>query len=203
MKICRFSGALCAILFVVSTFLPTAAQAYVVWFSWTGDTTASNNGNFWTLNGVFSYSNSLIDSGAIDETDLDSFSIEVFLNNVSQGTWDMTQGSTYSVSGILPDGTFNFNYDTSAEAFIVGGARLDAQGQVWNFRGDFGVGFESGSQDQKVSVADVKYEDSSILTGNSTLAVYATSAVPVPPAVYLFATGMLGLVGIARRKRPA
>lgn len=197
MKVSRFFGALCAVVFVAGSLVPVSAQAYYVGIEWTG--TAG-----YSLAGFFSYSNSLINTGAIDETDLQSFSIEVFLDNVSLGTWDMSQGSTYVESGnLFPEDYFNFNYDTTAQAFIVGGLRASDQGQVWNFRGDFGVGFESGQQNQKISVGSTKYDESEVLTSNSTLVVTSTSAVPVPPAAYLFTTGLLGLVGVARRKRTA
>jgi len=45
------------------------------------------------------------------------------------------------------------------------------------------------------------YTESSLLPGDSANFARFTVAAPVPPAVYLFGSGMVGLVGMARRRR--
>jgi hypothetical protein len=42
-----------------------------------------------------------------------------------------------------------------------------------------------------------------LLTQDSDLRLTFTNAVPIPPALWLFGSGLLGLIGIARRKKAA
>jgi hypothetical protein len=65
--------------------LPTLSHAIAFNIDWTG-------ANGYTMTGMFSYDDSLINSGAIDETDIDTLMIEGFLNSVSIRTWDLADG---------------------------------------------------------------------------------------------------------------
>jgi len=47
---------------------------------------------------------------------------------------------------------------------------------------------------------DGDYDDMLVRAEFSAVPVPAASAVPVPAAVWLFGSGLLGLIGIARRK---
>jgi hypothetical protein len=92
----------------------------------------------YTMDGMFSFDDSLLGTGAIDETDIDTFVIEGFLDNVSQGTFDLADGLGAGAS------TFNFNFNTTTGLFIVGGFSHGAAGQQWNWGSNPGLGFARG-----------------------------------------------------------
>ena len=176
------SGIACSLALLVTGLMPGVASAITIAISWTG-------ANGYTLSGTMIYSDSLIGTGAIDETDIDSLTIEGFLNNVSIGTWDLADGSTT---------TININYDTDTQSFIVGGSSGGTSGQLWNWQGATGVGFISGSPNQLLSLDGSNIPASSVLTSGGNL---TATVVPVPAAAYLFASGLAGLIGFARRKQ--
>ena len=62
---------------VFSNSAPSAAATYA--FEWSG------SGGY-TMTGLLTYDDSLIGTGVINENDIDSLSIEVFLNSSSQGS---------------------------------------------------------------------------------------------------------------------
>ena len=71
-------------------------------------------------------------------------------------------------------------------------------------RGDFNyIGFSGGGFDAMLVRDNLGGGNSFYDGGLNSLALDAieTSAVPIPPAVWLFGSGLLGLVGIARRKK--
>ena len=164
---------------------PHTADAILFDISWTG------GGNY-SMTGMFGYDDSLIGKGAIDEGQIDSLMIEVFLGAVSQGTRDLgTQGMA---------GIFNFNFDTSAESFVVGGGSVGIAGQLWNqctLGGD--VGFVSDSGFQAVCVGGNFIMASFLDVSGSTLT--ATRKVPEPSTLALFAFGLAGLGFMTRRRR--
>jgi len=90
------------------TTLPSFSHAIGFTISWTG------TGGY-TMTGMFSYSDALINTGAIDETQIDTLMIDVLLNGVSQGMWNLADGQ-----GAGAD-SFNFTFDTTTETFVVGG----------------------------------------------------------------------------------
>ncbi|MGD2159897.1 MAG: hypothetical protein PVG94_01840, partial [Gammaproteobacteria bacterium] len=76
-------------------------------------------------------------------------------------------------------------------------------GQSWNRRAT-GLGFESGNDHQVITLDGIALDEkwdpdvnSQIVTSASTL---TATVVPVPAAIYLFASGLLGLFGISRRE---
>ena len=176
------SGIACSLALLITGFMPGVASAITIAISWTG------SGGY-TMSGTMIYNDSLIGTGAIDETDVDSLTIEGFLNNVSIGTWDLADGSTT---------TFNLNYDTDTQSFIVGGSSTGTSGQTWNWQGDTGLGFISGSPNQLLSLDGSNIPASVITTASGTL---TATVVPVPAAAYLFGSGLVGLIGFARRKQ--
>jgi hypothetical protein len=161
--------------------VPPSARAIGFDISWTGS-------NGYTMSGMFSYDDSLIGTGAIDETDLDTLMIEVFLNAASQGTWDLADGS---------GGQLSFNFNATTEVFVIGGDVGTTSGQVWNHTANPGVGFISGNAGQLISVngAQIGF----IAVGSSTLT--ATRKVVPEPSPLAFLLSGLGALAFAARQR--
>lgn len=44
------------------------------------------------MTGMFSYSDALINTGAINGSQIDTLMIDILLNGVSQGTWNLADG---------------------------------------------------------------------------------------------------------------
>lgn len=65
----------------------------------------------------------------------------------------------------------------------------------WSVQADTGSGWQSINSVQQHITHD-GYTRSSVGTG-----FYSVSAVPVPAAIWLFGSGLLGLIGVARRKK--
>jgi len=172
-----------ALSLAVALIAPGAASAITLSLSWTGS-------NGYSMTGSFSYADSLIGTGIIDETSISALTIEGFDNGTSLGTWSLADGS---------DSTdpFNFNFDTTNLTFIIGGVSGSPSGQAWNRRAT-GIGFESGDKNQILTLNGNIIADSALSVSASTLTV---TAVPVPAALYLFASGLFGIVGVARRNR--
>jgi hypothetical protein len=75
-------------------------------------------------------------------------------------------------------------FPTLQNGFYWSGTEFDS-GQAWDFDFSFGIQFHEGKE------FDAPYS----------WAVHAGNVIPVPAAVWLFASGLMGLLGIARRKR--
>jgi len=168
---------------------PGAVMAITLQLSWVG-------GNGYSLTGLFSYDDSLVNTGIIDETSIDTFMIQGFDGSTSLGTWNLADGSDSIYD-------FNFNFDTTSLAFVVGGISQSTSGQSWNRRAT-GVGFESGDNHQVLTLNGVALDqnwnptvNSQILTSDSTL---VATVVPVPGAIYLLGSGLIALVGAGKRR---
>ena len=136
----KFKMTLGVILFSV---IPLHAHALLMDIEWAG-------ANGYSLTGQFSYSDSLIGTGAIDRTSLDTFEITGFHNDVEIGSWD------YIADGLDAGYLFNFNFDTTLETFLVGGDSYSSNGQLWNTTSGASTcntfGFGSGRTAQAVCV---------------------------------------------------
>ena len=77
--------------------MPGISNAVSFDISWAG-------ANGYTMSGSFSYMDSLIGMGVIDESSIDTLMIEAFDGGGSIGSWNLTDGSST---------TFNFNFDTN------------------------------------------------------------------------------------------
>jgi hypothetical protein len=88
------------------------------------------------------------------------------------------------------DVTHNANYDLFSNiqtAYWAGTERADATTSAWTFN------FDGGEQRSFNKTVDVLYAWA-VHDGD-------VSAVPIPATAWLFGSGLLGLVGIARRKK--
>ncbi|MEM7221958.1 MAG: PEP-CTERM sorting domain-containing protein [Pseudomonadota bacterium] len=169
---------------------PANAVAFNI--DWTG------SGGY-TLEGMFSYDDSLIGTGPIDESSLDTFMIEGFFNGGSVGTWD------FFADGISAGAGFNFNFDTTSEMFLVGGVTGSASGQAWNIEPVVGVctadfGFGSGSTGQGLCVGGGL---AGLISPSQSTLTASRKQVPEPGTLALFLIGILGLAIATRRKTAA
>jgi len=179
--------------------LPLISHAASYHISWKG----ANN---YSMTGMFSYSDARINTGSIDETALNSFMIEGFLNEGSIGSF--TADTSQADFGQGPGaGAFNFNFDTTTETFNVGGISSGPAGQLWNAPNtNGGFGFFSGNSLQGLYVNGTLIHDSEIRIGStvisrnllfpSTLAatpIYTTE-MPEPSTWVLLVTGLIGLL---------
>ena len=172
---------------------PMVANAVPVAYDigWTG------SGGY-TMSGMFSIDDSLLGTGAIDETSVLSLMIEGFLNGVSVGTWDLFS------DGLAGSDTFNFNFDTTSETFIVGGFSASDTGQDWGVSVGgtsctaSGFGFSSGSGAQGLCVNNTFI--GAVPISQPTLTASRKVAVPEPGILALFGAGLFGL-GLMRRRR--
>ncbi len=119
--------------------------------------------NGYTMTGTFSYNDALIGTGPIDETQIDTLTIEGFRYGTSVGTWDLADGLGTGAEA------FNFNFDTTTNEFVVGGDFDSAAGQAWNLLGDPGLGFLSQFNEQGLSLNGSAIFDSFLV--GSTLAL--------------------------------
>ena len=162
-------------------------------------------GNF-IVNVVTGVSDPLIGPGEIDLNSI----------NVSGGSGALRIGLTDTgYAGSSPAYTANFGGTTSATGSSVdfdflqdpgniefGGASffnpLPDSGGAFSGSGTGGIG--AGSPYSLTIFADVIHTAAGQI---SSFDAHLIPAVPVPPAVWLFGSGLLGLVGIARRKKAA
>ncbi len=165
-----------------------ASSAHAIEFdvSWTGS-------DGYSLSGAFGFDDSLLNTGAIDETDIDFLSFEVFDNGASLGSASGVSGDGFAGLG----GTsFNFNFDSTSFSLATGGDSAGTEGQDWNFDGP-GVGFASGSRAQLVSLDNNGGFASSSVPANASTLEASVSAVPLPGALGLLFAG-LGLMSAFR-----
>lgn len=122
------------------------------------------------------------------------------IDSVDGGT-----GSGVITVGLFSSGTVNNGdidldlFTPITDLFVIDGWQVDLEtlvigqtGSVWELGG---TGFISGGVYDKTAAV---WE----LTGNEVGSSYSMSitAVPVPAAMWLFGSGLIGLIGIARRK---
>ena len=76
--------------------------------------------NSYSMTGMFSFPDALVNTGLINASHLDTFMITGFLNNSPIGSFQL---------GTTP---INFNFDTTSFTFPTGGQSQSAAGQEWN-----------------------------------------------------------------------
>ena len=179
------SFSLFAVALVVGLAMAAPAKAVLYNIDWTGS-------SGWTMTGMFGFDDSLIGTGTIRESQIDSFMIEVFENGISQGTWDRNTDPL--------TGEFVFLFDTTSEQFLTGPGVIS---QVWNRFVDGSrcepVGFASGVNAQDVCV-DNALIPASLTRDLSTLTATRKESVPEPSTLALFAIALGGLGFMVRRR---
>jgi hypothetical protein len=185
MKHSRFGGILLSAVFLVSF----SAHSYA-----TSDDIAWTGANGYTMTGMFQYADNL--TGTINETQIDTLSIEGFQDGASVGSWDLTAGQS-----------FNFNFDTSNGTFLTGGRSGSTTGQRWNVPNNGSFGFFSGNSSQGLYINGALEPASTITIGST---VTTTGLVPStlraipnpePSTILLFGTGLGGLLAYRIRKQ--
>lgn len=122
--------------------------------------------------------------------------------------------------GILPSQDFNASSDASADGSVIVGLPsifIGGEAFIWDesdglrplkvvLENDFGLDLSGWDLIAATGISD----DGNIIVGYGTNPdgftegwVANTSVVPIPPALWLFGSGLLGMIGIARRKKAA
>ena len=187
----RLLGAVYAVLLTAIPF--STVHAITVQVEFSGDFT-DNTGDFATpgvispvglISGLFRYEATAIDaapsSSAVDYVDLEIF------------------GFAYTTDNFITDylaGLMEFCAGEPLQGACGIGPRLDRFAIKWDWDGG-----TPRLLDMKYSVASINdYWILDLDTADYSLSI---TAVPVPAAVWLFGSGLLGLAGIARRKQTA
>ena len=88
-----------------------------------------------------------------------------------------------------------------AGGILINGLGLNAQSgnQSWSGQGGLGYGSGGGAGGLDANISGTRFGGGD--GANGLIYVEYASAVPVPAAVWLFGSGLIGLIGIARRKK--
>jgi len=135
---------------------------------------------------------------------------------LTQTMWDETTGVATNWSGTVPSydpntgpNTFSYDYTLSAGQIAVGllynwGVTNTMILQIFDCsNGVDCVGVNNDTVHPNVPGTVIDNGVFSIELIDQHLTFKGVSAVPVPPAVWLFGSGLLGLLGVARRRKAA
>lgn len=202
---------ICLAVFLAPTVSAETVRTYDI--GWSG-----SNSIF--LEGQFSFDASLIGDADgdgvvgetgddfIDEGDLAAFQFSIFRDTASGpvklGGWLFDATS--------PTSTFNFNFDTSTEQFLIGGNSSSGTGQDWGelsiVGGSFaGVQFLSGSANQVVNDFSIGMISSQPIDTSTLQALNGRDEdiippVPLPSGLPLLGAGLL-CFGLMRKRKAA
>ena len=82
-----------------------------------------------------------------------------------------------------------------------GSTSFDLTESTWDGINHIGLGLQNNLYAATTTEGEVAWIEKKLAAGGIDLSVITTAVVPVPGAVWLFGSGLLGLVGIARRKK--
>ena len=83
----------------------------------------------------------------------------------------------------------------------TGSTAFDLSGSSWDGINHIGLGLQNNLYATTSADGEVAWIEKKIAAGGIDLSVITTAVVPVPAAAWLFGSGLLGLVGVARRKK--
>ncbi len=139
----------------------------------------------------------------------------------TQGAWFETTGVASQWAGTSASGAYDYNFTLNAGEVAVGllftwGSATDiAVLQIFDCSTGACVGVHNSSADDLTAATDATHTPGvdahptvpGSVMGNGPFAgqhaTFKGQVVPVPAAVWLFGSGLLGLVGVARRKKAA
>jgi hypothetical protein len=201
MKKSRLLGAVCACVLTVITSVSQAISLQ------NGDvlsfTTAAGSG----ASGTVGEGAGLL----FDSTGLDALN-GLILGSSQPGIPDIDQTWTSTVAGV------SGNHRTTSSVDVLSASTLDFSGWVMTLVGggtDFAFGATQGIADYTFNGTnftinyhwDAVSDNGGVGLGDANVTVYdltlagTVSSVPVPAAIWLFGSGLLGLIGIARRRK--
>jgi len=209
-------GALCAALFI---FITAPANAVIVTFNYTGlaydpgetfdqDPPAGSYTAANSVTGFFTVDDaSLYDGKVITDFDILSWSFNDGRNTLSSANSDNLSAAqiTYS-GGIFTDWNINVQSPNNSSALALGEQWLEiiTFNNGSTYAKDSSRIFECVSNCAPSNPITIQADSGSTgNTFNDGTGSWNVSPVPVPAAVWLFGSGLLGLIGIARRKKAA
>ena len=192
----------CAIAIIFS-FFPINVNAAIVNynFSWTGVSGYSVQGNF-------SYDDAAGLGPVVDETELSSFSATAYtptsdaLNTYNLTNQDMFFNFNFDVSSmtILQSGSSDTNLGFSIGEFYASGTTYLDDPNKWEFTTFVGCGSTFPGVDIGLLQIDGGCNGRVLDQDGTAFTVSSAAAVPLPPGLWLFGSGLLGLIDMARRK---
>jgi hypothetical protein len=123
----------------------------------------------------------------------------VGFENLYNGDVSQTNGGLYSLTTATESTTAAYSATAATKYGFFGANDMSAVGtasQLFAFTGNGGTG---KLQSYILGSATLGTNGTLTLTGNSTV----TAPVPLPAAVWLFGSGLMGLVGVSRRRKAA
>ena len=153
-------------------------------FEWTG------TGGY-SMTGMFTYDDADAVDGAIRDGEVVSLMFNAFLNDVLF--------LSNNIANLEP--SFNFNFNTAAGQFFLGGDTSSDTGQAWNLFGPGFLGFGAGvAGSELVSHIGGVSTGLGLVTNPVPLTASPKVPVPAPATLALFGLGLASL-GWSRRKK--
>ena len=164
-------------------------QAAIVSFTATGQVTIADPANFFDLR----VGDAVTATGVFDDSILTAGSGTVFFNSSTSATNHIT----FNIGSQSVNETMDLDYFTSFGTFLALNAGVLADLDTFVFDGEKGATFDLDSGRGIWFASDFD-------GGGSVAGLWngiTISAVPVPAALWLFGSGLIGLIGVARRKK--
>jgi hypothetical protein len=166
---------------------------------------AANNSNTKAAGkalGVFASAIGQINASAVNAVQLGAF--QGYLNGLNASV-GQTNGGLFALTTATETTTAAYTNDVAAPSAaskygIIGANDLSAMGTTVELFGFTGNGGTGNLQSYVLGTAGVDANGNLTFTGNST---GGGAPVPLPAAVWLFGSGLLGLVGVSRRRKTA